>query len=195
MHNIYYRIHAITLVFLLIIPCLLFNSCSTLKQTTSLGAIIGGITGALMAPGFVKKDKEKALIIGSLAGLLIGGISGKLIHDQVETREKELKKKILFNLENQDVLTPFNKFDGQKQGVPQVLTPKVERVWVEPKVEGSKFIQGHYVYVIVDEAHWNTNTAIAADKAKENTVDAKENKEKSKGNNNNKETIENENKE
>jgi hypothetical protein len=34
-------------------------------------------------------------------------------------------------------------------------TPEIRRVWVPEKIEGNKYIEGHYIYVIDRGAVWN----------------------------------------
>jgi hypothetical protein len=42
-----------------------------------------------------------------------------------------------------------------KEKVPGMSTPEIRRVWVPEKIEGNKYIEGHYIYVIDRGAVWN----------------------------------------
>ena len=39
-------------------------------------------------------------------------------------------------------------------GVPDLKDPKVEARWIEDKIMGNRFIEGHYEYLITEPAHW-----------------------------------------
>lgn len=38
---------------------------------------------------------------------------------------------------------------------PKLLSPKVRRVWVPAKIEGDKYFDGHYMYVIEKQTTWS----------------------------------------
>lgn len=38
--------------------------------------------------------------------------------------------------------------------VPVITAPSVRRVWVDDKIEGDKYIQGHYIYIIEKGSKW-----------------------------------------
>jgi hypothetical protein len=39
--------------------------------------------------------------------------------------------------------------------VPSLTSPEVRRIWVPEKIEGNKFIEGHYMYVIDKPSVWS----------------------------------------
>ena len=47
-----------------------------------------------------------------------------------------------------------NKNNGNPN-VPSLTSPEVRRMWVPEKIEGNKFIEGHYMYVIDKPSVWS----------------------------------------
>ncbi len=41
-----------------------------------------------------------------------------------------------------------------KEKIPSLTTPEVRRVWIEPKIESDRYVEGHFVYVIDRPAVW-----------------------------------------
>lgn len=51
---------------------------------------------------------------------------------------------------------PINpKIESKDENVPQLTSPKVRRVWVAPRIEGDKYFDGHYMYVIEKNTSWS----------------------------------------
>lgn len=42
-----------------------------------------------------------------------------------------------------------------KDNVPSLTAPEVRRVWVPEKIEGTRFIDGHYEYIIDKPSVWS----------------------------------------
>lgn len=45
--------------------------------------------------------------------------------------------------------------DSLESQTPSLTAPKVRRVWVPAKIEGDKYIDGHYMYVIEKTSSWS----------------------------------------
>ena len=43
----------------------------------------------------------------------------------------------------------------KKEEAPLLTQPKVKRVWVKDKVQGKRFIKGHWEYIIKEQSVWN----------------------------------------
>lgn len=52
---------------------------------------------------------------------------------------------------NQAINWPFLGQTGQ----PDLRDPKVEARWIEDRIIGNRFIEGHYEYLITEPAHWD----------------------------------------
>lgn len=42
-----------------------------------------------------------------------------------------------------------------ESGQPDLKDPKVEARWIEDRIMGNRFIEGHYEYLITEPAHWD----------------------------------------
>ena len=45
--------------------------------------------------------------------------------------------------------------NGSALNAPLLTSPKVRRVWVPAKIEGEKYIDGHYMFVIEKTSGWS----------------------------------------
>lgn len=81
-------------------------SCSTMKESITLGIASGAATGAAGAQLFSRTDKGEKALTGAAIGAVIGGIASYFIHGSLEERDAETRRKTLFNLENFGVNSP-----------------------------------------------------------------------------------------
>jgi hypothetical protein len=127
---------------------LLVSGCATQEKSVGLGGGIGlasGATlGAIADPGKNGELRTRNIIIGSALGGMAGLVTGSLIHSNAEKAKKEAF------------------LQGQKTGaapvsgaMPGLSTPKVETHWIEGKVQGNRYIEGHFEYVIIEPARWD----------------------------------------
>lgn len=56
------------------------------------------------------------------------------------------------NKPNQNQPSSSNKIDNKS---PSLTTPKVRKVWVPEKIEGDKFIEGHWMWVLERTTTWS----------------------------------------
>ncbi len=116
----------------------LATSCATLENSVLIGAGVGGAAGAGM--GFAIHQKAGSTLIGTGIGALVGAGIGYLIHKDQEQRREEQRA------------LAAGKYTDDK--VPFLTAPQVERVWQPESIEGEKFIQGHFIYVIKKPSVW-----------------------------------------
>ena len=88
------------------------------------------------------------------AGFILA-LSGSLVAQEfpVETifENGEKKKKEAYENGQKNA-----KAELSKQGhMPDLKNPKVEARWIEGKVAGNRYIDGHFEYIIVEPAHWD----------------------------------------
>ncbi|MBF0363832.1 MAG: hypothetical protein HQK49_22620 [Oligoflexia bacterium] len=135
-----------------------FAGCSSIEKTVTVGLLTGAVSGAVITPGIVKQNKKDALVIGALVGAALGGVAGYFTHKKLDERDEKIRKDTIFNLENfgyhPTIAIPNNK----DKDAPPVMNPKVEKIWIEPRIEGHKYISGHYQWVITDEARWGNKS-------------------------------------
>jgi hypothetical protein len=137
------------IVFVLMISGLIFQTgCSSLGKSLGLGTAIGAGTGAALGgivdPGKNGKYRTRNVIIGAGVGAIAGGLTGAAIHENNE-RDKELA--FLKGKEAQ-------RKSSKSQSAPSLQQPKVEAIWVESKVMGNRYIEGHFEYIITEPTRW-----------------------------------------
>lgn len=124
------------------------SGCATQNKSAGLGGMIGAGTGAVLGgiadPGGNGEYRTRNVIVGSALGGMGGLIAGSVIHDEMEFQKKDA-------------------FLKGRASAPQVTTgampslknPKVESQWIEGRVVGNRYIEGHFEYVITEPARWD----------------------------------------
>lgn len=121
------------------ILAILLSSCSSMKKSIGLGAAIGSTTGALIGNASGQGNlRDKSTLQGAAIGAGIGALIGYAGY--VGKKDKQDSK-----LEDPH-------FD---KNTPSLTAPKVRRVWVPARIEGEKYIDGHYMYVIEKTSSWS----------------------------------------
>ncbi len=126
---------------------LLASGCATQGKSAGLGAAIGGGTGALIGhiadPGKNGEYRTRNVILGTAVGAMAGSIAGDLSYKELESQKRDafIKGK---------ASAPQAR-DG---AMPTLKNPKVESRWVEGRISGNKYIEGHYEYIISEPARW-----------------------------------------
>lgn len=122
--------------------------CQTANKSVGLGGAVGAGTGAMIGgiadPGKNGELRTRNVLIGATLGGMTGMIAGSLIH-----KESEKSKKEAF-LAGQKTAVPAN-----PGAMPALSQPKVETHWVEGRVQGNRYIEGHFEYVIVEPVRWD----------------------------------------
>lgn len=117
---------------------LFLSGCASWERSTLLGASAGGALGA--GVGTAAGNNVGSALLGLGIGAIVGGTMGFGAHKDQEAKRGQL-------------LNPLVTKDF-KQKVPTLTTPEIRRVWIEPKVEGDKYVEGHFLYVIDRQAVW-----------------------------------------
>jgi len=118
----------------------LISGCATMKESLLLGASVGATSGGAIgnAIGTHNHNTAGGTITGALTGAAIGAglayFMGKRFQDS--------------NLAE----SPISKSGTSK--VPTLSSPEVRRIWVPAKIEGSKFIDGHFEFIIERQSVW-----------------------------------------
>jgi hypothetical protein len=122
----------------LVLALPLMSGCASIERSTLLGAATVGALGTGIGLG-VEKSAGSALI-GLGIGAIVGGAMGFAAHKQQENKRGQL-------------VNPFITKEF-KDTVPPISTPEVRRVWIPAKVEGNKYVEGHFIFVIDRQAVW-----------------------------------------
>ncbi len=125
------------------IASLLLKGCATPNQTIGLGGVAGAgagaIAGGLADPGKDGKFRTRNVVIGSALGGMAGMMTGALVNDAFESGKAEGAKKVK---------------SDQAIGAPLLKDPRVEAHWVDSRVVGNRYIEGHFEYQIIEPAQW-----------------------------------------
>lgn len=132
----------------LLILAAILSGCATQNKSVGFGGAVGAGTGALIGgiadPGKNGEMRTRNVLIGATLGGMTGMVAGSLIH-----KESEKSKKEAF-LAGQKTSAP------QAPGsMPSLSTPRVETHWIEGRVQGNRYIEGHFEYVITEPARWD----------------------------------------
>lgn len=127
------------------------SGCSSQGRSMGLGGSIGAGSGAILGgiadPGKKGEFRTRNIVIGAALGGLAGTVAGAAIHNNTE-REKELAY-----LKGRDSRGK----SGSSGTMPALQQPEVEAKWVDGKIVGNRYIDGHYEYVITQPARWEAS--------------------------------------
>jgi hypothetical protein len=130
----------------------LVSGCATTGKSIAAGGAIGvgagGLMGAIADPGANGQYRTRNIIIGSALGGVVGMTTGALIGDGIEDKKKEA-------FENgRDSAQKSSAAQRPAGSPPELKSAKVEARWIEGKTAGSRYIDGHWEYLITEPARW-----------------------------------------
>jgi len=115
-----------SLIFLcLLVP--LIGGCATMEKSIAFGSGVGAAAGTGL--GLAVEQSAGSALIGAGIGVIIGGAIGYLKHHH---DERDAPPSLA----------------AQGDRIPTVKAPEVRRIWVPERIEGNRYIEGHYLFVI-----------------------------------------------
>jgi hypothetical protein len=120
-----------------ILAMLLLSGCSSMGKSILLGSAIGA--GAGTGVGRLASRNVQGMVVGGLVGGAVGALFGFGIH-----KAEEGKKTSETSIPN----------DAKNSEVPALTNPEVRRIWQPDKIEGSKFIHGHFIDILEKGSQW-----------------------------------------
>lgn len=124
------------------------SGCATQNKSAGVGGLIGAGTGAVLGgiadPGRNGEYRTRNVIVGATVGGMAGLIAGSLVHREMESQKKEAF------LKGRASSPP-----PQAGTMPSLTTPKVESRWIEGRIVGNRYIEGHFEYIIIEPARWD----------------------------------------
>lgn len=106
--------------------------CSSVNKRTLIGAAIGGTIGTVI--GHQQQNQAAGLVAGAAIGSFIGSASAQ---NASSAKSKQTSE------------------PNFEPDAPKLLSPKVRRIWVPARIEGEKYFEGHYMYVIEKQTTWS----------------------------------------
>lgn len=127
---------------------LVLNGCATQGKSAGLGGLIGATGGAALGgiadPGKNGEYRTRNVVVGAAIGGMAGLIAGSALHDEIKTREAKAYA-------NGRASAPKT-----TTGVmPSLQEAKVESRWIEGRVVGNRYIEGHFEYIITEPTRWS----------------------------------------
>ena len=133
----------------------IFSGCATQGKSVGLGGAIsaisaigagsGAIIGGIADPGKDGQYRTRNVIIGTAIGGVAGMATGALLHSNAEDKKREAYEQ---------GKADANKSHESSGSMPNLQNPKVEARWIDGRIAGSRYIEGHFEYVIVEPARW-----------------------------------------
>jgi len=124
--------------------------CATQNKSAGLGGAIGAGTGAVLGgiadPGKNNELRTRNVVVGAALGGMAGLIAGSVLHEETEKQKKEAFLKGRASAPQ-----------AEQGAVPSLKNPKVETRWIEGRIQGNRYIDGHFEYIIVEPARWDEN--------------------------------------
>ncbi|MEK6555426.1 MAG: hypothetical protein AABZ31_09310 [Bdellovibrionota bacterium] len=126
------------------------SGCATQNKTAALGGLIGATGGAALGgivnPGKSGEYRTRNVVVGATIGGMTGLVAGSALHDEIKTRESNAYAK---------GRASAPRFGAG--GMPSLQEAKVESRWIEGRVVGNRYIEGHFEHVIIEQTKWDAD--------------------------------------
>jgi len=127
---------------------LAMSGCATQNKSAGLGGAIGAGSGAILGgiadPGKNNEYRTRNVVVGAALGGMAGMIAGSVIHDETEKQKREAFLKGRASAPQ-----------AEPGAAPALKSAKVETRWIEGKIQGNRYIDGHFEYIIIEPARWD----------------------------------------
>lgn len=139
-----------TVIHLVALFLVMFSTgCATANKSTGLGGMIGAGTGAMLGgivdPGKDGEYRTRNVIVGAALGGMAGMVTGSVIHKEMDEQKKEAFMK-----------GRASSPPPQAGVMPSLTQARVRTEWIESRVSGNRFVEGHFEYVIEEPSRWDS---------------------------------------
>lgn len=126
-------------IFTIFVSLAFLSGCASLKKSLLTGATIGAVGGGLIGNAQGQgSSRNRSTNNGLLIGAALGAGIGYLAHKNNTNKLTQTQLKI------------------HEEDTPLLTRPKVKRIWVEDKIQGRRFIKGHWEFVIEEQSEWSS---------------------------------------
>lgn len=124
------------------------TGCATQNKSAGLGGLIGATGGAaiggIVDPGKDGEYRTRNVVIGATIGGMTGLIAGSALHDEIKTREAQSYAKGRASAPQPPA-----------GAMPSLRGAKVESRWIEGRVIGNRYVEGHFEHIITEPTRWD----------------------------------------
>lgn len=134
--------------YLMIVTSLFLSACATQNKSAGLGGLIGATGGAaiggIVDPGKNGEYRTRNVVIGATIGGMAGLVAGSNLHEEIKARESAAYSKGRASAPQMPM-----------GAMPSLKNAKVESRWIEGRVIGNRYVEGHFEHLITEPTRWD----------------------------------------
>ena len=142
------KMNLLYMVTIYLVAFMLATGCATQNKSAGLGGLIGATGGAALGgiadPGKNGEYRTRNVVVGATIGGMAGLVAGSALHEEIKSREAKA------------YASGRSSAPSQATGaMPSLREAKVESRWIEGRVVGNRYIEGHFEYIITEPTRWD----------------------------------------
>jgi len=150
------KLNSVSVFSMSFLACLISSGCTTMGKSVGAGAAAGGMmgagVGALADPGSDSQNRFRNVVIGAAVGSAVGAGAGFMMGEHLKNEKQEAVSLARKGADEEN----SRHIQSTQAGAPRLISPRTEARWVSDQIRGNVFVPGHFEYVIVEGAKWET---------------------------------------